>query len=109
MNLKISFLIALKSAFLTHSFILSPILNGQEDYQKHAMFGNTAKRAEASEPVQTSLPLNLGKGTRIGLVGNTLFDRMHEFGHLETLLQQAHPGNCCPWTRQKNTVISRIS
>ena len=92
MNLKISFLIALKSAFLTHSFILSPILNGQENYQKHAMFGNTAKRAEVSEPVQTLLPLNLGKGTRIGLVGNTLFDRMHEFGHLETLLQQAHPG-----------------
>ena len=26
------------------------------------------------------------------MVGNTLFDRMHEFGHLEALLQQAHPG-----------------
>ncbi|MBN38780.1 MAG: hypothetical protein CMI29_09990 [Opitutae bacterium] len=92
MKLKTSFLIALKSAFLTHFFILSPILKGEEDYQKYAMFGKSAKRAESADPLQTSLPLKLGKGTRIGLVGNTLFDRMHEFGHLETLIQQAHPG-----------------
>jgi hypothetical protein len=92
MNRTIYFLIALKSILLTHSFLLTPVLNGEEDYQKHAMFGNKAKRAEASGPVQTSLPLMLDKGTRIGLVGNTLFDRMHEFGHLETLIQQAHPG-----------------
>ena len=85
------FLIALKSILLTHTFLLTPILNGEEDYQKYAMFGKTAKRAEATDPVQTSLPLKLNKGTRIGLVGNTLFDRMHEFGHLETLIQQAHP------------------
>ena len=87
MNRTIYFLIALKYIFLTHSF-----LSGEEDYQKYAMFGNKVKRAEPAEPVSTSLPLELDKGTRIGLVGNTLFDRMHEFGHLETLIQQAHPG-----------------
>ena len=28
---------------------------------------------------------------RIGLVGNTLFDRMRDFGHFEALLQLGHP------------------
>ncbi|MDE0821237.1 MAG: hypothetical protein OSA95_08950, partial [Opitutales bacterium] len=68
------------------------LLAQQEDFSKYALFEKTAKRPEAVEAVETKLPLKLGKATRIGLVGNTLFDRMHEFGHLETLLQQAHPG-----------------
>ena len=64
----------------------------KEDFSKYALFEKTAKRPEVAEPVETKLPLKLGAGTRIGLVGNTLFDRMHEFGHLEALLQQTHPG-----------------
>ena len=57
MNPKIRFPVALNAIILTHSFFLSPILNGEEEnYQKYAMFGKTAKRAEASDPVQTSLP-----------------------------------------------------
>ena len=91
MNQRIYILFALKSILLTHFFLSAPSLYGEEDYHKYAMFGKTAKRAEATDPVQTSLPLKLDKSTRIGLVGNTLFDRMHEFGHLETLIQQAHP------------------
>ncbi|MBL63125.1 MAG: hypothetical protein CMI30_06900 [Opitutae bacterium] len=63
-----------------------------KEFGKYAMFEKTAKRPESADPVTTKLPLKLEKGTRIGLVGNTLFDRMHEFGHLETLIQQAHPG-----------------
>ena len=51
MKHKTSFLIALKSAFLTQFFILSPILNGEEDYQKYAMFGKSAKRAESADHV----------------------------------------------------------
>ena len=62
------------------------------EFGKYALFEKTAKRPEAAEPVETKLPLKLDKGIRIGLVGNTLFDRMHQFGHLEALLQQAHPG-----------------
>ncbi len=62
------------------------------EFGKYAMFQKTAKRAEAADPVVTKLPLKLESETRIGLVGNTLFDRMHEFGHLETLIQQAYPG-----------------
>ena len=75
------------SCFLTSSF------SQDVDFSKYAMFAKTAKRAEAADPVDTRLPLKLEKGVRIGLVGNTLFDRMHEFGHLEALLQQAHPEN----------------
>ena len=63
-----------------------------DEFGKYALFEKTAKRAEAAEPVVTNLPLKLDKGVRIGLVGNTLFDRMHQFGHLEALVQQAHPG-----------------
>ena len=45
----------------------------------------------SSDPVVTRVPLNLSKGMRIGLVGNTLFDRMRDFGHFEALLQLGHP------------------
>jgi len=62
-----------------------------DQFGKYAMFQKTAKRPDATEAVVTKLPLKLENRTRIGLVGNTLFDRMHEFGHLEALLQQAHP------------------
>ena len=50
------FLIALKSILLTHTFLLTPILNGEEDYQKYAMFGKTAKRAEATDPTNALAP-----------------------------------------------------
>jgi len=81
------------SRIILGATMLVPLLLAQqEDFSKYALFEKTAKRPEAIEAVETKLPLKLGKATRIGLVGNTLFDRMHEFGHLETLLQQAHPG-----------------
>ena len=83
----------LKHLVLSAAFVASSLTFAQNnEFGKYAMFQKTAKRAEAAEPVVTQLPLKLDKGTRIGLVGNTLFDRMHEFGHLEALLQQAHPG-----------------
>ena len=44
-------------------------------------------------PIETKLPLNLDKKTRIALIGNTLFDRMRNFGHFEALLQQGHPNH----------------
>ena len=82
-----------KSLVLWATF-LAPVFTFAQDneFGKYALFEKTAKRALAAAAVETKLPLKLDKGTRIGLVGNTLFDRMHEFGHLETLLQQAHPG-----------------
>ncbi|MBT5909616.1 MAG: SGNH/GDSL hydrolase family protein, partial [Opitutae bacterium] len=88
MKFKISFCLAV--GFFGCSLFSSFAQNDQ--FGKYAMFQKTAKRAEPAEPVETTLPLDLDQGTRIGLVGNTLFDRMHEFGHLEALLQQAHPG-----------------
>jgi hypothetical protein len=82
-----------KYLLLLVTFVASIFTFAQNDqFGKYAMFQKTAKRAQAAEPLVTGLPLNLYDGTRIGLVGNTLFDRMHEFGHLETLIQQAHPG-----------------
>jgi hypothetical protein len=47
------------------------ILAQNNEFGKYAMFGKTAKRAEAAGPVVTKLPLKLESRTRIGLVGNT--------------------------------------
>ena len=58
---------------------------------RYAIFEKSAPRPEAAEPVRTSLPLKLGKGTRIAFIGNTLLDRAQHFGHFEAALQQAHP------------------
>lgn len=64
-----------------------------EDFQKYAMFAQNAERASQVPPIETKLPLNLDKKTRIALIGNTLFDRMRNFGHFEALLQQGHPNH----------------
>ena len=92
MKQKLYFIIALKYFFLTPSFFTFINLQAEEeDYQKYAMFESTAERAQSSDPVVTRVPVNLTKGMRIGLVGNTLFDRMRDFGHFEALLQLGHP------------------
>lgn len=94
MNRKIPFLLAITPLFAIHPVPFTAILQAEEeDYQKYAMFESTAERAQVSDPVVTRLPLNLSKGMRIGLVGNTLFDRMRDFGHFEALLQLGHPGH----------------
>ncbi len=59
-----------------------------------AQFGIYEKTAQAPKrvaAVATTLPLELKKGDRIALVGNTLLDRAQEFGNFEALVQLAHP------------------
>ena len=67
-----------KSLVLWATF-LAPVFTFAQDneFGKYSMFQKTAKRAATAAPVETQLPLKLDKGVRIGLVGNTLFDRMH--------------------------------
>ena len=83
--------------FLKFSFTFFLIYIGtfgeNEDYQKYAMFAQNAERAKATQPIKTELPLKLTKNTRIALIGNTLFDRLRNFGHFEALLQQGHPNH----------------
>ncbi|MEM7479326.1 MAG: hypothetical protein AAF483_30450, partial [Planctomycetota bacterium] len=62
------------------------------ELQQYGIYEATAPRAEDAEPVDTILPLKPAKGQRIALIGNTLFDRAQHFGHIETLIQQAFPG-----------------
>jgi len=74
------------------SLIPSLLLHSEdEDFQKYAMFASNAERPKSTNPIITKLPLQLTKHARIALIGNTLFDRMRDFGHFEALLQQAHP------------------
>ncbi len=58
--------------------------------EAYAIYGDTSPRPEATQPVQTSLPLKLKEGDRIALIGNTLFDRDRLFGYFESLVHQTH-------------------
>lgn len=61
------------------------------EYLKYGIYAATAPRAAAAKPSTTKLPLQLKKGDRIALVGNTLFERGQLFGHFETMLHQRYP------------------
>lgn len=66
--------------------------NAQEiDFTQFGIYRQTAPRAENSEPVETTLPLEFSRGDRIVLIGNTLLERLQHFGHLEAMLQQTFP------------------
>ena len=67
----------------------APVVN--EDYQKYAIYEQTAPRPAAAPPQPTTLPLTLAPGDRIALIGNTLLERAQDFGHFEALLQQRYP------------------
>jgi plastocyanin len=58
----------------------------------YGIYAKTAPNPEKTEPLETTLPLKLEKGTRIAYVGNTLLDREQDFGYFETSVQQANPG-----------------
>ena len=51
----------------------------------------TSPRAQQTQPVVTSLPLNLVKGDRIALIGSGVLDNARHHGFFETLLHQRHP------------------
>jgi len=61
------------------------------DFKKYGIYAKTAPRAKSAEPIATTLPLELEKGDRIALVGNTLLERSQHFGQFETLLHQRYP------------------
>jgi len=61
------------------------------ELEKYAIFEENAPKPAETSPVTTSLPLKLEKGTRISLIGNTLFDRAKDFGWFESRIHQLHP------------------
>ncbi|MCB1093906.1 MAG: hypothetical protein KDL87_20365, partial [Verrucomicrobiae bacterium] len=61
------------------------------ELEKFGIYAATAPNAARTNAVETTLPLKLEKGARIAFVGNTLLDRAQEFGHIEALIQLAHP------------------
>ncbi len=76
---------------LMHGFIMIVVVHGDDDFRKYAMFKSNAERPELASPVITKIPLILEKKARIALIGNTLFDRMRDYGHFETLIHQGYP------------------
>ncbi len=63
------------------------------EYLQYGIYAKTAPRAKPAQPVDTTLPLQLKKGDRIALVGNTLIDRSQLFGYFETMLHQRYPNH----------------
>jgi hypothetical protein len=61
------------------------------EFKQFGIYAQSAPRALAVEPVATNLPLQLNKGDRIALIGNTLLERSQEFGHIEAMLHQKFP------------------
>ncbi len=63
------------------------------EYARFGIYEQTAPRPSDAEPRVTRLPLELKPGTRIALIGNTLFDRSQHFGHIESLIYQRYPSH----------------
>ena len=61
--------------------------------QRYGIYAKTAPRPAKAQPVNTSLPLQLESGDRIVLIGNSLLEGNADFGHLEAMIQQAHPAH----------------
>lgn len=64
---------------------------GGNDYLPFGIYEQTAPRAAVVEEISTELPLQLNKGDRIALIGNTLLERSQEFGQFEAMLHQTFP------------------
>ena len=62
-----------------------------EDFSEYALFLDTAPRPVDCEPAVTTLPLELKRGDRICLIGNTLFERAQLFGQLPATIQAGFP------------------
>ena len=61
------------------------------EFQQYGIYAKTAPVAGPAQAIATSLPLELKKGDRIALIGNTLLDRAQHFGHFEALLHLHFP------------------
>lgn len=78
---------------LTSYFSCLFVYADDADFTKYAMFASNAERPKSVSSIITELPLKLEKNARIALVGNTLFDRMRDYGHFEALLHQGYPNH----------------
>ncbi len=61
------------------------------EYARYGIYAKTAPRAPRTAPIPTRLPLQLARGDRIALVGNTLLERAQHFGYFEALLHVYFP------------------
>jgi hypothetical protein len=62
-----------------------------DDFSEYALFLETAPRPMDCEPAVTTLPLELKRGDRICLIGNTLFERAQLFGQVPATIQAGFP------------------
>ncbi len=61
------------------------------DFAAFGIYARSAPNPERTSPSETKLPLELERGDRIALVGNTLLERAQHFAFFESMLIQAHP------------------
>lgn len=69
----------------------APTARASAEFERYGIYARTAPRAAEGPPTSTKLPLVLQPGDRIVLIGNTLFERLQQYGDFEALVQQAFP------------------
>jgi putative heme-binding domain-containing protein len=74
-----------------NSVIGAPEPEADPALESYGRYEQSAPRPARVPAVPTPLPLQLARGQRIALIGNTLFDRDVDFSHFETLLHQHFP------------------
>ena len=82
----------MKKSFLAALFTAGVIsVAAAEDFSRYGLDLKTAPRPAACAPVATTLPLELRRGDRVCLIGNTLFERAALFGDIPATLHAAFP------------------
>ena len=80
------------TVFLCLAMVAAAPATAEDDaFAKYGIFAKTAPRAAACEPGKTTLPLELRRGDRVCLIGNTLFERAQLFGHVSAQLHAGFP------------------
>ena len=68
----------------------TPTVHADPALAAFGIYEKSAPNPTTTTPVATTLPLVLNTGDRIALVGNTLLESAQDFGHIESLIYQAH-------------------
>ncbi len=81
------------SSFAVLTATALPLLaqDSEVDLAAYGIYAQSAPTPSTTTPVDTVLPLKLGKGDRIAFVGNTFLDRAQHFAFFEAMLIQGHP------------------
>src|SRR5439155_14709639 len=68
-----------------------PLQPRDPEFSKYGIFEQSPPRPLTTAAIETVLPLDVKRGERIAMIGNTLFERAQFYGQVEALLHQRFP------------------